>query len=188
MRWLAVAIAICLGCRTAGQAGELVIDGDTIMLDQRAGSPASTPILILALDGVSRDLLYDLLRDDKLPHLAELRRRRRPRTRGPRRPVVDEPPVDDDSGVVGGVHGHAGGGQRSPEQRVLRPRDQDVRGTGTGDVRRQRRRRFEVYTEGLRSTGWSTRPSVYERIHAADPNALIWVVLSHFFRGADDDV
>ena len=40
--------------------------------DAPKAAPESPPILVLALDGVSRDLLYQMLHDGELPHMAEL--------------------------------------------------------------------------------------------------------------------
>src|SRR5512144_2330738 len=76
-RSTSVAIAaLAAGC-AAKQMGSLVAQGDRHVLRPRgAGAPASSPdrppILLLALDGVGRDLLYAELRAGKLPNFARL--------------------------------------------------------------------------------------------------------------------
>jgi len=73
---LAVSIA-SFGCGTATQISRIIVAGDSRQLRERPegaalGSPTRPPILFVALDGVDRDLLYDLLRKGELPHFAEL--------------------------------------------------------------------------------------------------------------------
>ncbi|HEX7699700.1 MAG TPA: alkaline phosphatase family protein [Kofleriaceae bacterium] len=183
MRWLAVAIAISLGCRAAGRIGELVIEGDTIVLHKRASSPTSTPILILALDGVSRDLLYDLLRDHKLPHLAEL-------VGGDAlaHADLDERLLSNLPSTTIPAWSAVFTGTAAAENGVPN-NEYFVRETKTFAAPApvtfvDSSATFDVYLKGSVNQLVGA-PSVYERIHAADPNALIWVVLSHFFRGAD---
>jgi len=187
VRWV-FPLAVVLGCHAGTQVAELVIDGDTIVMRQRAASavqssPSSTPILILALDGVSRDLLYDLVRGGKLPHLAELlggddlahadlddrMLSNLPSTTIPAWSAVF-------TGTPAGVNG-------VPNNEFF------IRETKTFAAPApvtfiDSAATLEVYTKGAVNK-LVDAPSVYERIHATDPDALIWVVLSHFFRGAD---
>ena len=70
-----VAGAALTGC--AGWQGiKLLVAGDNVELreppEPDAANAARPDILLLALDGVGRDLLYDMLRDGELPELARL--------------------------------------------------------------------------------------------------------------------
>jgi hypothetical protein len=185
---LALALALALGCHAGVQVAELVFEGDTIAVRKRppgaaASSPASTPILIVALDGVSRDLLYELLRGQKLPNLAELiggdalahadlddrLLSNLPSTTIPAWTAVF-------TGQPAAVNGVPNNEFFIRETRTLAaPAPVSfVESSAT----------FDVYTKGTVNELIEV-PTVYQRIHAADPDALIWVALSHVFRGAD---
>src|SRR5258708_30941957 len=74
MRGALVAVVIAT---TSCKPVQLVLQGDHRDLRSseartRASSPEAPPILVLALDGISRPLLYDMLRAGKLPNLARL--------------------------------------------------------------------------------------------------------------------
>jgi hypothetical protein len=183
MRWLALAIVISFGCRAAGRVGELVIEGDTIVLHKRVGSPTSTQILILALDGVSRDLLYDLLRDHKLPHLAELVGGAELAHADLDERLLSNLPSTTIPAWSAVFTGTAAAENGVPNNEYF------VRETKTFAAPApvtfvDSAATFDIYLKGSLNQLVGA-PSVYERIHAADPDALIWVVLSHFFRGAD---
>ena len=67
---------VIIGC-AARQMARLQLQGDSHTLrprsdDAPASSPGKPPILLLAFDGVGRDLLYAELRGGKLPNLARL--------------------------------------------------------------------------------------------------------------------
>src|SRR5690348_381908 len=69
--------ALAIGCGSTAKVAKLIVTGEDKTVRERPpharpSSPGSTQILLLALDGVSRDLLYDLLRQGKLPNLAAL--------------------------------------------------------------------------------------------------------------------
>ena len=77
MKSIAALLAVALGCGSTAKVAKLVVTGDdktvrTRPPNARASSPKSTQILFLQLDGVSRDVLYDLLRAHKLPNLTAL--------------------------------------------------------------------------------------------------------------------
>src|SRR5262245_48385314 len=66
-----------LGCAAAGNVLQIATAGDSRMLRERPeaappSSPSRPALLLLALDGVDRDLLYDLLRRGELPGFAAL--------------------------------------------------------------------------------------------------------------------
>ncbi|MEP6859035.1 MAG: alkaline phosphatase family protein [Deltaproteobacteria bacterium] len=176
------------GCHAGTQVATLVIDGDTITMRKRAAdaaqsSPSSTPVMILALDGVSRDLLYDLLRGGKLPHLAEL-------VGG-----ADLAHADLDDRLLSNLPSTT----IPAWSAVFTGTPAGVNGVPNNEFFIRETKTFaapapvtfvdsaatmEVYTKGAVNK-LVDAPSVYERIHTADPDALIWVALSHFFRGAD---
>ena len=188
VRWMFASAVVVGGCHAGTQVATLVIDGDTItMRDRAAGaaqsSPASTQVMIVALDGVSRDLLYDLLRGGKLPHLAELiggadlahadlddrLLSNLPSTTIPAWSAVF-------TGTPAGVNGVPNNEFFIRETKTFAA-PAPVTFVDSGAT-------MEVYTKGAVNK-LVDAPSVYERIHTADPDALIWVALSHFFRGAD---
>src|SRR5512144_2920959 len=73
---LCVGIILVTGCR-AFEVGRLVATGSSRSLRERSAdappsSPAHPALLILAIDGVDRALLYDLLEAGELPGLAAL--------------------------------------------------------------------------------------------------------------------
>lgn len=186
MRWSCLLALVA--CHAGVQVAEIVIEGDTITLRQRAASepqsdPASTQILLLGLDGVSRELLYGLVRDGKLPNLAEL--------------------------VGGEALAHADLDERLITNlpsttipawtAVFTGTPAAVNGVPNNEYFIRETKTFaapapvtfvdssatlEVYTQGAVNQ-LVLVPTIYEKIHAADPAALEWVVLSHLFRGAD---
>jgi len=77
-RALPLAATCCLlfGCVTT-EVVDLAVGGEQRELRERPDdrprrSPRHTPLLVLALDGVDRDLLYDMLKSGELPELAKL--------------------------------------------------------------------------------------------------------------------
>src|SRR5678815_5605884 len=76
LRAFLLVTALLGGCLFRRMA-QVVINGEQIDLrtrpaGARPNAPETQPLLVLALDGVSRDLLYDMLRGGKLPKLATL--------------------------------------------------------------------------------------------------------------------
>lgn len=78
-RTIALFAALLTGCfwKRLQNATEIAVDGEQLDLRKRAAgarpnAPVTPPVLVLALDGVSRPLLYDMLRAGKLPKLAAL--------------------------------------------------------------------------------------------------------------------
>src|SRR5262245_3386101 len=77
MKRIAALLALAIGCGTTAKLTKLVVTGDDKTVRERPkharpNSPHSTQILVIALDGVSRDQLYALLRQGKLPNLRAL--------------------------------------------------------------------------------------------------------------------
>jgi len=184
MRALAiVALAAC-----AGKAGELAVSGDDHALRPtaprlRPSSPEKPPILLLAFDGLSRSLLYQMLRAGELPNLAQL------------------------VGSDGFAHAHFDDSLLStlPSTTMaawatamtgVGPADHGV--TGNEYFIRETRTfacpapvsfsssepTLEIYTDGYLG-GLTDAPTLYELVRKRDPDALIWVAMNHVYRGAD---
>ncbi len=195
---IAVALAalapVGSGC-TAPKVAELVAHGDQRQLRERAaGTPASSPdkppILYLAFDGVGRDLLYDMLRKGKLPHLATL--------------------LGGAAGSTGSAFPHA-----HFEEHLLSTLPSSTMAawattmTGVGPAEHgitgneffiREKRMFacpapvsfadakptiEIFTDGYMNE-LSAAPIVYERMREKDPNVLVWVAMHDLYRGADE--
>jgi hypothetical protein len=165
-----------------------VITGDTIAMHTRpdgaaASSPSSIPIMVLGLDGVSRDLLYAMLRAGKLPNLTELlggdalAHAYLDRRLLSNLPSTTMPAwVSALSGVGAAEHGVPNNEFFVRESRTFEC-PAPVSFTDSAPT-------LEIYTDGYLNR-LAGAPTVYERIHEKDPDALIWTVMSHLFRGAD---
>ena len=76
MRLAALLVTATLGCASS-RAVELVLSGEVHALRPhavraRASSPEAPPVMLFALDGVSRPQLYAIIRAGELPNLAAL--------------------------------------------------------------------------------------------------------------------
>ncbi len=81
---LTLALTLIVACkgsctcgRTTGELAELAVAGSTIELRKRdkhtpKHSTAGTPLLVIALDGIDREILYDLLTTGSLPETSSL--------------------------------------------------------------------------------------------------------------------
>jgi len=185
-----VAMASTMGCGAAVKLGDVVVHGDTRELRQRGteapkSSPDKPALLILALDGVDRSLIYALLRGGELPNL---------------------------SGLLGGDHGkfpHAHLDERllstlpsstlaawstamtgvTPAEHGIAGNEFFVRETCTLAAPvpvtfSDSAPTLAIYTDNYLSP-FMNAPSVYERMRARDPNVLIWVAVHQIFTGAD---
>jgi hypothetical protein len=181
-------LVLAVGCGTAAKTAELAVEGPTKTVAMRPtalrpSSPHSAQILLVAFDGVSRELLYELLRGGKLPNLAallggdELRHAYLDDTFLSGLPSTTMPAwVSVQTGV-----GAAESGVTGNEYFVRESREfvcpapvsfNDPEPT------------LAIYTDGYLNKQVPV-PSVYERIHSHDGDALVWVGMNHFFRGAD---
>ncbi|CAN5891806.1 hypothetical protein BH11MYX2_BH11MYX2_33830 [soil metagenome] len=187
----ALALAACHApqrARTAAKVVDLVIKSDSIEGRKRpAGlapnSPQSSQILLLAIDGASRDQLYELLRAGQLPNLAEL-------LGGDSlaHAYLDEHFLSNLPSTTMPAWSSALTGVGAAETGV--PNNEYwIRETKTfacpapvtfSDAAPT----LEIYTDGYLGRLIEV-PTVYERIHEQDPAALVWVVMNHVFRGAD---
>jgi len=177
-----------IACGTSGKLAKLVVTGDDKTVRERPpnarpSSPQSTQILFLALDGVSRDMLYELLRQGKLPNLAALiggdglAHAHLDDTLLSNLPSTTMPAwVSVLTGVGAAEHGVPGNEYFVRERRELVcPAPVSFNDAAPT---------LAVYTDEYVNKQ-VTVPSIYERIHEHDPHALVWVGMNHFFRGAD---
>jgi predicted AlkP superfamily pyrophosphatase or phosphodiesterase len=190
--WTAFALAAAFattGC--LAQEAKLLFGGDSRELRKRPegtarSSPDHAPILVIALDGVDRDLLYDALRNGEMPALADLlgggQGRAFPHA------YFDESLISTlpSTTMAGWVTAFTGVG---PAQHGV---------TGNEFFIREERRFaapapatfwdkdpvLAIYTEEYLNK-LCLAPSVYERMRVEDPNVLVWVAMHQLYKGAD---
>jgi predicted AlkP superfamily pyrophosphatase or phosphodiesterase len=185
---IALLAVLATSCGTVSKMAQLAMEGRAKTVTERApgarpSSPGSTQILLVAFDGVSRELLYKLLREGKLPNLATLLGGDRlahaylddtflsnlPSTTMPAWVSVQTGFGAAETGVTGNEYF-----VREARAFVC---PAPVSFTDPEPT-------LEIYTDGYLNKQVRV-PSVYERIHAHDRNALVWVGMNHFYRGAD---
>lgn len=139
--------------------------------------------MVVALDGVSRPLLYEMLRGGELPNLAELvggdhlAHAHLDDTLLSTLPSTTMPAwVSAMTGVNPADHGVTGNEYFVRETRTLAcPAPVSFSSA---------KPTLEIYTDDYLDK-LIDAPTVYERIRAKDPNVLIWIAMNHVFRGAD---
>ncbi len=183
-----IALALIAVAACGSKAVQLVVTGDKHALAtgaarSRPSSPEAPPIMILALDGISRPLLYDMLRAGELPNLDALLGGDRlahahlDETFLSTLPSSTMPAwVSALTGVGPAEHGVTGNEYFVRETRRLEcPAPVSFKSTAPT---------IEVYTDGYLDK-LIDAPTLYERLRANDPNILIWIAMNHVFRGAD---
>lgn len=188
----AIAVALLLGAcasRVANDATELVVEGESKTLRDRDGrAPSSTrpDLLVLALDGVPRELLYEMLRAGELPGLAAL-------LGGRRGDAFPHAVLADDvltvlpsstmpawasafTGKPPAAHGVAGNEYFvRAERRFAAPVPTSFQDVGPA---------LAALADG--SVNDELRvPTVYQRLRAREPEIRIWVSMSPIHAGAD---
>ena len=183
-----------MGCAVPKIAKLVAHGGERLLRERAAGTPPSSPekppILYLAFDGVDRDLLYDMLRKGKLPHLASLLGG----VAGPAGTQFAHAHFDEHllstlpsstmaawattmTGVGPAEHGITGNEYFIREKRMFAcPAPVSFADS---------KPTLEIFTDGYMNE-LSGVPSVYERMREKDPNALIWVGMHDLYRGADE--
>jgi predicted AlkP superfamily pyrophosphatase or phosphodiesterase len=182
----AVSLSGCGGT----QAAELLVTGDSKDIHERPedappNSPKRPALLVLALDGVGRDLLYDMLKQGELPEMARLlggtgsafghaHFDERYLSTLPSSTAVAW--VTAFTGVPPAEHGLAGNEYFIREKRqfaapvpVTFHSPEPVLATYT-----------DQYVNEL-----TLAPSVYEQMRERDPHVSIWVAMHQLHRGAD---
>ena len=183
--------AASAGC-SAPKAAKLVVKGDERQLRERApgtpeSSPEKPPILYLALDGVGRDLLYDMLRKGKLPNLAILL--------GGAGAGGELPHAHLDEHLLSTLPSSTMAAWATTMTGVG-PAEHGITGNEFF-VREERafacpapvsfsdsKPTLEIFTDSYMDK-LSAAPLVYERMREKDPNVLIWVGMHDLYRGAD---
>jgi hypothetical protein len=186
----AAALLFATGCLTS-KIPELFAQGDERELRERpeGAAPASTisrpNLLILAIDGVGRDLLYDMLEKGDLPELAKLlygRDGEFPHAHFSRRALSTLPSTTMAAWVtaltgVGPAHHGVTGNEFFIREKTQFAAPAPVTFSDPAPL-------LACFTDGY-ANALSAAPSVYERMRKRDPSVLIWVAGQHFYRGAD---
>jgi Type I phosphodiesterase / nucleotide pyrophosphatase len=177
------------GC-SIHHAASLVMTGGSRQLRERSddvppNSPGRPGLLILAIDGVDRNLLYTMLRAGELPELAGLlggNDGNFPHAYFDQRILSTLPSstiaawVTAMTGVPPSVHGVAGNEFFiRDERRFAAPAPVSV--DSATPV-------LEIYTDDY-VNNLVPEPTVYERMRERDPDVLIWVAMHQIYRGAD---
>lgn len=186
--------ALCLGlitsCMATVKTTQLVLtDTEREIRDRKEGEPASSPrqapILLLAFDGVGRDLLYGMLREGQLPELTDL--------------LSGEgknfPHAHFDETLLSTMPSSTMAGWATTITGVP-PAEHGV--TGNEFFIREEKRlaapapvsfwdpepTIDIYTDGYLNSLLKA-PTVYQRMREREPNILIWVALHQIYSGAD---
>ncbi len=190
IRTAVLLILVASGCATPAKVANLIVVGPARQLRTRSeGSPPNSPskpgVLLLAIDGIERSLLYDLLRKGEMPAMAALL--------GGAQGGFSHAHFEENllstmpsstlaawtttmTGVPPGQHGVTGNEFYIREtRRFAAPAPVSFSDSAPT---------LSVYTDGYLSTLTDT-PTVYERLRAADPHALIWVAMHQLYSGAD---
>ena len=188
-RITSIALGVLVAGCAARQMGKLAVQGDNHVLRPRsAGAPASSPdrppILLLALDGVGRDILYGELRGGKLPNFAHLLGGTDLTHAHLDEHLLSTLPsstmaawVTTMSGVPPAVHGVAGNEYFIREEtRFACPAPVSFSSAEPT---------LEIYT-GDYLDKLSAARTVYERMRDTDPSMLAWVAMHQVYRGADN--
>ena len=146
-------------------------------------SPSAPPVMVLALDGVSRDLLYQMLRDGELPHMTELLGGDQLAHAYFEDSFLSTMPSTTMDAWVAAMTGRP-------------PADTGVAGN---EYFIREKRQFacpapisfddadptlSIYTDHYLDKLVEV-PTVYERLRKHEPHIQIWVAMNHLFRGAD---
>jgi hypothetical protein len=180
-----VATAALAACST--KEVQLAMRSDQTLRARPRGAPQSSPVhepvVIVALDGMSRDLLYDMLRRGELPNLTALlggdglaHAYLAPNVLSTL-PTLSLPAwVSAMTGYTPAEHGVAGNEYFIRERREL--------ASPSPISFHDRSATLSVYTDHYVDKLVEV-PTVYERLREREPAINIWVMANHVFRGAD---
>jgi hypothetical protein len=173
----------------ASQTSRLVLSGEHHQLRKRsdrapANSPNAPPLLVVALDGISRGLLYQMLRAGELPNLATLVGGEQLAHAYLDDSLLSTLPsttmaawVTAMTGVTPAEHGVTGNEFFVRETRTFAcPAPVSFKSAEST---------LALYTDDYLDKLFEA-PTVYERIRARDRDALIWVAMNPVYRGADE--
>jgi predicted AlkP superfamily pyrophosphatase or phosphodiesterase len=185
-----LSISLLWGCMATVKTTQLVLtDTEKTIRDRKDGAPASSPhhapILFLPFDGVGRDLLYEMLREEQLPELTDLlagEGENFPHAHFDETLLSTMPSstmaawTTTITGLPPAEHGVTGNEFFIREDcRLAAPAPvsfQDAKPT------------IEIYTDGYLNSLVKV-PTVYQRMREREPNILIWVALHQLYTGAD---
>lgn len=204
---LAAAVAAfvpTVGCGPGTQAARLVLAGDSRELRPRPDGPERSPgdhdpLLVVALDGVERALLYRMLRAGELPGFARLLGddpwpAGEPGAGTRHAPRFEDAHFDDTilatlpsstmvawttlfTGSTPAQHGVTGNEYFIREHRRFAAPVPVTFADATPTL--------ACFTSDAYCSGLIEAPTVYERMRERDPHVLIWVAMQHVHRGAD---
>lgn len=192
-RWLlgaALALGLACACSATVKTAELLVTDTEKTIRKRAPSeapsaPEHAPILVLAFDGVNRDLLYQMLDKGELPKLTDLLSGEG--TKFPHAYFEDTLTSTMPSstmaawttvftGVAPAEHGVTGNEFFIREEAQL--------GAPAPVSFDDPEPTIAIYTDDYLDKLVPV-PTVYEQMRAKEPEILIWVALSQIYRGAD---
>ena len=189
MRSAALALALALFAVGCVHEVRLVAEGESHELRKRPdgapkSSPSHAPLLVVALDGIDRDLLYDMLRKGELPSLAGLLGGGGtfPHAYFEESLTATLPSTTMAAwstaftGVSPAHHGVAGNEFFVREERRLAA-PAPASFSDHDPV-------LAIYTDQYLNR-LLRAPTVYERMRREDPNVLVWVAMQHVYAGAD---
>jgi hypothetical protein len=185
-----LALATTLGGCGLRDTASMLLSGDSIELRERPeGAPVRSsqhaPLLVLAIDGLDRDLLYEMLEQNELPELSRLiggsaggfAHAHFDRTTLSTLPSTTMAAwVTTFSGATPAEHGVTG------NEFFVREKRQLVAPVPVSfdDLEPM----LENYTDGYTNRA-ALRPSVFQRMRQRDPHVLIWVAMLPYHAGAD---
>lgn len=186
-------VVFCLPFVTGGcvwQAAQFWVAGDQVELRetdaQQRPAPADKPkLLILAIDGIDRHLLYRMLEDGELPELAQL-------LGGDggefphawfERSMVSVLPSSTGVSWATTVTG------RDPAEHGVLGNEYFIRDTATFAAPvpvtiSDSEQVLRIYTDGY-ANDLLEAPTVYQRMRKTDPGVRIWVGMHQYYSGAD---
>ena len=188
--WLLGATTALASCAVFGKVTQVVTQGEARWLRARPAndppnSPSKPALLILAIDGIGRDLLYSMLRAGELPELGALLGQEG--SSFPHAYFADDllTTVPSTTGVAWATiftgvppaqHGFTGNEFFVRETREFAaPIPVSVHATADA---------LSVFTEGY-ANRFLSAPTIYETMRKRDPSIAIWVSMSQFYAGAD---
>ena len=189
-RWAVVSLLAATACAGVAQVAKVVAQGESRTLRSRPsaearGSPGKPGLLILAIDGVGRDLLYSLLAKGALPELATLlgeEHGKFPHAYFAQDVLSTLPSTTGFAwatlfpGVAPAEHGFMGNEFFVRETKEFAaPIPVSVSGADEA---------LSVFTEGY-ANRFLGAPTIYETMRQRDPSVDIWVSMSQFYAGAD---
>ena len=183
-------LAAC-GCGAATNTVRIAAEGDSRTLRTRPeGAPQRSPhrpsILLVAIDGVERPLLYDMLRRGEMPGMADL-------LGGSRGPYAhahfDETisaalPSSTMTGWATALTG-VGPGQHGMTGNEFFLRDKRVFAAPIPTTFEDSAPTLACFTTDQYCNRLLQAPTVYQRMRARDPHVLVWVAMHHIYAGAD---